>query len=597
MVNYDIVIIDSGINLNNNPNTNGICIQKNNAGIVVSDDLTDEIGHGTVIYSVIQKEAKSAKIYNIKLFVEENSDDGACLIAALDYIKKNISCKLINISLGITISDNLDELYNICAELSANGVVIISAFDNGGCYSYPAAFDCVIGVDSKNDLANISEIDFIENSKIDVFAKGNVQRLTMQDGKVLLIGGSSIACAHITSILYNNIKNISNLRSALEYLKVISRRIYRAHVLVNDIDNKFFKIYNSVVFPFAKEAHAFLRFSNELQFNIQGYYDVKQSGKVGRKLSSYYEGLKSDECIKDIEKIDFSGIDTIILGHLDELDYVLKRDYKTELIKMAIDARVNIFSFDPLDKYTNLLSKSNVKYYYPQVNLCDVPQNTFGKLYKISKPVVGIFGTSSCQGKFSLQMTLKKELEFRGYNVGTIGTEPHSLLFNFDVVFPMGYNSTVKLTNHDIVLFLNNEINNLCLMNKEIILVATQAQIVPYGYDNIQEFPSMQYHFALGSKPDAIVMCINYYDEISYIKKSMYALMGLTDASIIALILYPLTYYNDWKSVYSTSKRKITYEEFKEKSDLLKKEFKIPIYILGDEKQMHELSQKIIDFF
>ena len=181
------------------------------------------------------------------------------------------------------------------------------------------------------------------------------------------------------------------------------------------------------------------------------------------------------------------------------------------------------------------MNESKIKYFYPKVTQNDIPQNTFGKLYKISKPVVGIFGTSSQQGKFSLQIALKSELEFHGYNVGTIGTEPHSLLFNFDVIFPMGYNSTVKLSNSEIVLYLNNEINKLCLKDKEIILVATQAQIVPYYCNNLLEFPTMQYHFALGTKPDAFVMCINYHDEIPYIRNSLYALMGLTDATITHL--------------------------------------------------------------
>ena len=55
----------------------------------------------------------------------------------------------------------------------------------------------------------------------------------------------------------------------------------------------------------------------------------------------------------------------------------------------------------------------------------------------------------------------------------------------------------------------------------------------------------MQYHFALGVKPDAIIMCINYHDDIQYIQNTVYALMGLTDASIIAFVMFPITYNND----------------------------------------------------
>lgn len=127
-----------------------------------------------------------------------------------------------------------------------------------------------------------------------------------------------------------------------------------------------------------------------LPFDIQNYYDIRHSGKVGRKLTSYFEGAESDESILDIELINFTSVDTIILGHLDELNSVLEHDYRAELIKKAIKDSINIYSFDPLDKYVDLLNTSNIKYFYPQVTRYNVPLNTFGKLYKIPKPVVGI---------------------------------------------------------------------------------------------------------------------------------------------------------------------------------------------------------------
>lgn len=181
--------------------------------------------------------------------------------------------------------------------------------------------------------------------------------------------------------------------------------------------------------------------------------------------------------------------------------------------------------------------------------------------------------------------------------MGTIGTEPHSLLFNFDNVFPMGYNSTVYIQNNEIILYLNNIINNMCLQGKEIILAASQAQSVPYYCNNLLEYPTMQYHFALGVKPDAIILCINYYDEVAYIKNTMYALMGLTDADIIAFVIYPITYSEDWNGLYGNSKHKITIDEFKCKVELLMQEFHIPVYMLGDKMHMSKLCQDVIDYF
>jgi len=46
----------------------------------------------------------------------------------------------------------------------------------------------------------------------------------------------------------------------------------------------------------------------------------------------------------------------------------------------------------------------------------------FGKLYKNDIPILGIFGTRSKQGKWSLQMELRKRLLADGYVVGLLGT-------------------------------------------------------------------------------------------------------------------------------------------------------------------------------
>ena len=334
MIESDIVIIDSGLDVGKGTAISGICIERTSNGFMIGNDLTDRVGHGTIIYSIISKRINRGRVYVIKLPDCRDDYSASGLIAALEYIKQNIHCKIINISLGYKTGDDINELYNICAELSSMGAVVLSAFDNEGCYSYPAAFDCVIGVDSKNDIKNITEFDYVENSPVNILAKGNLQRIKMQDGRVLLVGGASIACAYMTSLLIDKIGNDLNFQSALTYLKTKARYSYCSNVLSKETGNRFFKITNAVIFPFAKESQAFLRFADKLQFHIQGYYDVRCSGKVGRKLTSYYEGAESMECIMDIERVDFKGVDALILGHLDELNYLSNRDYKKELINI-----------------------------------------------------------------------------------------------------------------------------------------------------------------------------------------------------------------------------------------------------------------------
>lgn len=588
----DVVIIDSGVDLSVIQDVSGICINKKETGYEITDDISDIVGHGTIISSIIRKQAPSSNIFVIKLNDDTGDSGIEILIEALKYINENIDCRLVNISCGINANNEINELYESCLVLYRKGVVIVSAYDNDGCFSYPAVFDCVVGVDSQPYFDKITEYDYVENSPINIFSKGKLQRLKIKDEKTLLVGGSSISCAYIVANLAKELDKYNDFNSALNLLKNTARIIYEDSRTKNKSDNIIFPIANAVVFPFSKEAHAFLRFNDMLAFAVKGFYDVRQSGKVDRKLKNFYENIESDDKIRDIEKIDFEGIDTLILGHLDELNVLSKCDYRKWLIEKAIQNKINIISFDQLGQYTERLRNFGIKYYYPQITAEDVPGHFFGKLFKIPRPVVGIFGTSSQQGKFSLQLALKRELESREYNVGTIGTEPHSLLFGMDVVFPMGYNSTVQLSNHEVVIYLNNEINKLCTKGKEIIIGASQAQTIPYYCNNLLEYPSLQFHYALGLKPDAIVLCINYFDDLDYISNTVDTLQGLTDAKVIAFVMYPLTYMNEW----STMKRRVTIEEYAKKRSSLYEKFETPVYFMGEDTA-NELANNIIDFF
>ncbi|MBE5965651.1 MAG: DUF1611 domain-containing protein, partial [Lachnospiraceae bacterium] len=141
---------------------------------------------------------------------------------------------------------------------------------------------------------------------------------------------------------------------------------------------------------------------------------------------------------------------------------------------------------------------------YPHVDKTDVSWNRFGKLYRMTKLIVGVFGTSSKQGKYTLQLMLRKRFVQMGYNIGQIGTEPSALLFGMDYVFPMGYNSTVSIHEYDTITYLNNAIHNMEIAGKDIIIVGSQSGTVTYDYGNLQQFAVNQYSYLLGTLPELI---------------------------------------------------------------------------------------------
>lgn len=217
-------------------------------------------------------------------------------------------------------------------------------------------------------------------------------------------------------------------------------------------------------------------------------------------------------------------------------------------------------------------------------------------LYRISKPVVGIFGTSSRQGKFTLQLKLREILLKQGYNVGQIGTEPSAQLFGIDYCYPMGYNSSVYITGYDTIRYLNYIENDLCKQCKDIIIVGSQSGTVPYDFGNISQYTIPQYELLMGANPDCVFLCINPFDEIDYIKRTVNYIESIIDCKVIALVVFPMTLNNNWLGIYG-NKRPLKPEEYELLRTKLTKQFQIPIFCLGCENDMALLSDKLIDFF
>lgn len=230
------------------------------------------------------------------------------------------------------------------------------------------------------------------------------------------------------------------------------------------------------------------------------------------------------------------------------------------LIKTAIENNVNVFSFDSLQYCAEEIHNRKSLIYSPIITQADVPQNTFGKLYNIDKPVVAVLGTSSQQGKFTLQLILKDLLNQKNYKVGMVGTEPHSLLFGADYVYPMGYNSTIFIDGHSSIILLNKMINDICEKGVEIIITGSQANTIPTNNYNVVSFPIKQHIFLMGIQPDAVILCINPQDDIRYVINTIKYIEGVTSCQVIGLVLFPMMLSNDWKGMFQL-KTKINEEQ------------------------------------
>lgn len=580
---YDIVIIDTGCNKEQYEYID--CIN-----LTQQSDF-DSIGHGSAIASIIHYNAPDAKILMLKVtdnYVQQTVEN---LIFALNYIlKKNIVCKIVNISMGSVYIKYHFELNKIIDAFKERGILIVSAYDNDGFISYPAAIPYVIGVDCDYDCRSVTDYIITENCDVNVLACSSFIRAVDHNNTKTLVKGTSFACAIISAIIFNVIKSHLLNKANLKPQVVLDIMKQKAKFIVsrqqnNNTNNSFIKtIKSAVVFPYNKEIHAIAHFEELLSFNVCDYFDHRINGNISRRISHISPHIKNDKIIRNIDGLDWtSNFDTIICGHCNVLSKILKIDIVADLIQKCITFKKNMYYFGDLSPYAEMIKGHEGRFYYPSVTTEDVP-NSGEKLSVISMPVVGVFGTSSKQGKYTLQLLLRKELQELGYKVGSLGSEPSGYLFGFNYVFPYGYEGTSAISDFDTVLTLNNQ---LCEMEKkeyDIALAGTQSNTVPYDAHYRSNMCFSTYDFLVGILPDVVVLCINIDDPFDYISKTIQFIYAVSNARVVALAIFP--------NGISRKNTDFNIKEFKKK---VYENYNIPLFEINS-RSAKELALYLIDY-
>ncbi|HBF5147769.1 TPA: S8 family serine peptidase [Clostridioides difficile] len=150
MKRIKVALIDSGIDINHKYLKNNILYGKSYAykdnKIVVSNEIEDINGHGTSCASIIKSEYEYVDFIIIKIFDRNGLTNIKVLEESLNYLI-SIDVKIINLSLAIHGDINsCKDLYRICEKLKNQNKIIVSSLANYIEESYPSIFDNVIGV-------------------------------------------------------------------------------------------------------------------------------------------------------------------------------------------------------------------------------------------------------------------------------------------------------------------------------------------------------------------------------------------------------------------------------------------------------------------
>ena len=593
----NVVMIDGGIRTNH-PGLQNVDITQYcnvNGNWVPTEDIQVS-GHGTAIASILTSQINAPiTLINFCVFDEELKTSIEKLISALEYICHNINANIINLSLG-SLVDN-ERLYQVCKVLSEKNVILVAGFDNNGAISFPASYDCVLGVDTSFKCIHKNDFVFVENSIVNLRAMGGNQRVAWDYPDYIITSGTSLAVAHVTREIIKECMG-KNLACVLKHFNENARYVYSNKVeQAEEFINKLFDISNASLFPFSKEIKSLLNFSDALDFNIEGVYDVKYSGHVG--LPFVCLNATQTYIIKNLDDCPWNEIDTFILGHIMDLVPALQKQIADVVISNCIRYKVNLFclDFQIYMEYEKQFALENLKIYTPDISKSK--QNKFGKLYKIERPVLSVFGTSSKQGKFTLQLQLRKKFLENHYNLGQLGTEPTSQLFGMDACFPFGYNSPLRnsnIDNYEYIEIVNSMLHKIDCKGPDIILTGCQSNITPINYSNLRNITLEQIDFLVGVNPDAVVLCVNPYDHYNYIRRSIQTIEGLSHAKVLAIALYPFTFENNW-AILKGKKCKLTDEQLSVIMSKLGKRFSLPIYEIGKSEDMDDLFKLCINYF
>lgn len=592
-----IVVIDSGLNLNSplaqRQNFHGgIEIYEDEKGtILYKEGAVDDIGHGTAVASYIDMLVEDAEIIPVKVMSNDRMASCNVLCEAFEYITNHIECDIVNISAGIVSCDDIYGLEECCRQLTEKGTVIVAAYDNGGAVSYPAAFDCVIGVDGARVKQRAGYYDKVEGNNADYVGCITEKRLFTLDGYEICAGNSFLAPEFVAKVAELKKAGAKNHQEVVERLNsgagdIVSRRVYENH----DIP---FKMGKAIVFPFNKEMHSLARFEDLLSFEVVGYYDVKYSKNTGKKVSDVCCIEGNEKIVGNIETLNWDdSFDTVILGHTSIISRTTRKDYERIIIEMCKKHGKKLFSCRDIRDNGSLLD--GLTYYCPHVDYHDMPQ--FHKMHVMGCPVVGVVGTGGSQGKFTMQLGLRDRLLKEGYKVAQLGTEPTAQLFGMDCVYPMGHESAVYIKGFDAVFELNCMMGYLQSKAPDIILFGNQSNSVPFHVGGPQDYPVVQHELLLGCQADAYILCVSDDATTEYIKRTISYLEGIYSSKVIAVVLSHFSIGYRFSTI-SGEKEFKSEEEMKEWGKELYDEFGIPVFSSADGNYCEALSNEIVTYF
>lgn len=524
--------------------------------LVEESDYGDDLGHGTACAAIVRRLAPRCELLAVKIATEEKTITAELLAAGIDWAVQH-QADVINISAGTIGIGETKLLAESCRKAAAAGVVVVASESNEGHCTYPAAFDSTLAVGGEAPERERYAYRCDPAQARRFIAYGGYQKTAWIEPRFVFISGVSFAAARITGVIALIIERFGRLphERLLEILRYNSVNGHAVPGVVFTEDNSSYPppksidwIKRAAIYPYSKEMHSLVRFRHLLPFDLVGVADPVAKGSFGKDagevINVSHAGLRVKANLNDA----LQDADTLILGFTRQLGILHQRDVGNELARTAIELGKNVYSFEPMcrPQQHSLLRESlrrHLRIAWPgidDVDLEELRQSADLATSYARTPILGVFGTSSAQGKFTLQLLLREGLLAMGLKVGQIGSEHQSKLFGMDDCFPIGYvnNVSLKLTHWKQYFDLRYK-QIVRDRNVDIIIVGSQGGLIPPTLANrdsdFHTFMSMLYLCATQS--DSYILVVNHVDDPQLIQDTMDTLRIIGKGRTILLAL------------------------------------------------------------
>jgi uncharacterized NAD-dependent epimerase/dehydratase family protein len=647
-------VIDTGIDPSHPdlaPVAGGVRLQAVDAGVQPDDVWTDQSGHGTACAGILSRGLKNRiELLAVRVAGGERGSSSRVLAEAIRW-SVGQGARVINISLGAEAwrDETAEQVEAACREAVARGAVIVAAAGPEGKEPLPAVLPDVIAVGTAfcpSDVLYAADEGYVE-----LLARGDLQRVAWVSGGSVLAQGTSFAAAHVSRaackiLLADPSLDLAGVRRALGALCVQGDSGFR--LLWEQSFAAFFGrrspahagfVRRAALYPFNKEIHALVRFRDLAPFAIASVADPPGNRQCGRDAGEVIGGAPAGLVIRPDLDGALAEVDTLILGHTEAAGTMTGRSELGALVRRAVEQGRHVFSLSRVDPAEHaglfaLAAEKGVTIADPTVTRSEVaevlraaaanpvdPRKVGGRRFGDGRlaaqagafvrgtaqvlrhdcPVLGVFGTSRAQGKFSVQLALRRALANMGYRVAQLSTEPTGALLGASATLPMGYERGEPLgmeTYAQLTRLLMTAVKNR--ERPDVFLVGGQSGVVTFNreLDRLGLGSLGSLAFGSAAQPDACILVCNVFDPPRHVRRCIGALESVLDCKVLALALNDQVWEeHEWRGTMRRRLARLSDRALAHRAEERGAEMGLPCHpALGDEGTA-KLAGIAVDFF